>query len=84
MISPVWSHESRDAESSRSGTNEGRLGLWVTGSQILPSLDLPPSQTTARPRFLAMHFPACVPRRRLCGVGFSPHPPTLDILAPVH
>jgi hypothetical protein len=53
-------------------TNQGiHVRTHYVGSQILPSQNLPPSRTTARPSYEAMlSFPARVPRRRLGGVGF--------------
>src|SRR5258707_3667106 len=42
------------------------------GSQIPPSLDLPPSQTTARPDNQRGQDHRTEPRRRLGGVGFRP------------
>jgi hypothetical protein len=44
------------------------------GSQIPPSLDLPPSQTTARPDNQRVQDHRTEPRRRLGGVGFRPTP----------
>ena len=42
------------------------------GSQIPPSADLPPSQTTARPDNQRVQDHRTEPRRRLGGVGFHP------------
>ena len=42
------------------------------GSQILLSLDLPPSQASARPSPKFEQHHSAWPRRRPCGVGFRP------------
>ncbi len=54
------------------GSVGGKQYVIARGSQILPSADLPPSQTTARPDNQRVQDHRTEPRRRLGGVGFRP------------
>src|SRR5258707_5940946 len=54
------------------GSVGGKQYVIARGSQIPPSLDLPPSQTTARPDNQRGQDHRTEPRRRLGGVGFRP------------